>query len=133
MRDSQPAPPSRTANVGALIEALCEVPIERWYAAATAVASDPGLETAEQGLDLALRWADPMQLWDAHDDLDTALHRLNSPLSGSGLTTAQANRIRSTTRRAVAALVCARMLDRIHLDTLTSPFIGLIGDGALGE
>lgn len=122
----------QAADAGTLIAALCEVPLERWYAAAVSIASDPELEMAEQALDLALRSADPIQLWNAHDDLDTALYRLTSPLSNSGLTVAQVNRIRATTRRAVAALVCSGMLDASHLLTLTSPLIDLIGEGASG-
>jgi hypothetical protein len=118
----------REDDAARLIDALCEVPLERWYAAALAVASDPRLEPAEQALDLALRLADPVALWHAHDDLDTALYRLTSPSSTSPMSAAKVNVIRATTRRAVAALVCSRMLDQVHLLTLTSPFIELIGE-----
>jgi hypothetical protein len=122
----------REDDAGRLIETLCEVPLDRWYAAALVVANDPGRELAEQALDLALRFADPILLWNAHDDLDTALHRLTSPASKSPMPVAKANLIRATTRRAVAALVCSRMLDQGHLLTLTSPLIELIGDDGLG-
>jgi hypothetical protein len=117
----------REDHAARLIEALCEVPVERWYAAALAVASDPRLEPAEQALDLALRSADPVALWHAHDDLDTALYRLTSPTSMRPMSAARVNLIRATTRRAVAALVCSRILDEAHLLTLTSPLIELIG------
>ena len=119
-------------DAGRLIDALCEVTLDRWYAAAPMVASDPRRELAEQALDLALRFADPILLWNAHDDLDTALHRLTSPASTSPMPVAKVNLIRATTRRAVAALVCSRMLDQAHLLTLTSPFIELIGEFEVG-
>ena len=118
----------RADDAGRLIAALCEVTLERWYAAALAVASDPRLELAEQALDLALRFADPILLWNAHDDLDTALYRLTSPTSKSPLSIAKQNLIRATTRRAVAALVCSPTLEQVHLLTLTSPFIELMGE-----
>jgi len=122
----------REDDAARLIDALCEVTLERWYAAALTVAGDPRLEPAEQALDLALRCADPMVLWNAHDDLDTALYRLTSPASKSPLSVAKLNVIRATTRRAVAALVCSGMLDQVHLLTLTSPFIELIGQDEAG-
>ena len=106
--------------------------LDRWYAAALIVASDPRRELAEQALDLALRFADPILLWNAHDDLDTALHRLTSRAAESPIPAAKGNLIRATTRRAVAALVCSRMLDQAHLLTLTSPFIELIGEDDVG-
>jgi hypothetical protein len=115
-----------------LIAALCEVSMDRWYAAALAVASDPLKEPAEQGLDLALRFADPILLWNAHDDLDTALYRVTSPASNSPMSVAKKSVILATTRRAVAALVCSRLLDEVHLLTLTSPFIELIGEFEVG-
>ena len=118
----------RVDDTGRLIDALCEVTLDRWYAAALAVASDPRLELAEQALDLALRFADPVLLWNAHDDLDTALYRLTSSASSSPLSIAKQNLVRPTTRRAVAALVCSQRLDEAHLLTLTSPFIELMGE-----
>jgi len=115
-------------DTGRLIAALCEVSLHRWYAAALIVGGDPKREKAEQALDLALRFADPILLWNAHDDLDTALYRLRAPDSGNQISVANRHMIQATTRRAVAALVCSRMLDQVHLLTLTSPFIELIGE-----
>ena len=119
-------------DAGRLVNALCEVSLDRWYAAALTVAGDPGKEQAEQALDLALRHADPILLWNAHDDLDTALHRLTSQAFKRPMPVAKANLIRATTRRAVAALISSRMLDQGHLLTLTSPFIELIGEAKGG-
>lgn len=115
-------------DAGRLIAALCEVSLERWYAAALAVSRDPQREVAEQALDLALRFADPILLWNAHDDLGTALYRLRAPDSGNQISVAKNNMIQATTRRAIAALVCSRLFDQVHLLTLTSPFIELIGE-----
>ena len=110
-----------------LIDTLCEVALDRWYRAALMVASDPTLERAEQALDFALRYADAILLWEAHDDLDTALFRLVAPAATNAMSVAKKNLIRTTTRRAVAALVCSRSLNQADLLTLTLPFLELIG------
>jgi hypothetical protein len=123
----------REDDTGRLIEALCEVALEPWYVAALAIATDPRRELAEQALDLALRFADPILLWNAHDDLDTAFHRLTSPTSDGPMPIAKRSLIQSTTRRAVAALVCSQRLDESHLLVLTSPLIDLIGDDGRGR
>ncbi len=123
----------REDDAGRLIEALCEVALERWSAAALTIAADPRLEPAEQALDLALRFADPILLWHAHDDLDIALNRLTAAVSESRIPAAKVNVIRSTTRRAVAALVCSRLLDQAHLLVLTSPLMELIDDDGRGR
>jgi hypothetical protein len=123
----------REGDAGRLIEALCEVPLDRWYAAALAIAADPRREQAEQALDLALRSADPLLLWHAHDDLDTALFRLTSPASESPLSAPKRDLIRSTTRRAVAALVCSGSMEQTPLLILTSPLMELIDDDGRGR
>ena len=123
----------REDDAARLIEALREVALERWDARALAIASDPRRELAEQALDLALRFADPVLLRNAHDDLDTALHRVTSPVAEHPMSADKQNLIRSTTRRAVAALVCSRLLDQSHLLVLTSPLMELIDDGGRGR
>jgi hypothetical protein len=109
-----------------LITVLCAVAIQDWRDAAFAAANDPQASEAASALEIALAVSNPVLLWDLFDDLDTALYRLTTvERFAANVSTHEREVIRTTSRNAVGALVCAERLAGEHLMTLIAPFVEL--------
>jgi hypothetical protein len=113
-----------------LVEALCAVPVAAWRSAAFAALRDPRAPIAATALEVAQRTADRVRLWDALDDLETALHRLTTDEAAGVVRDAREREwIRTATRRSVSALVCRAALDDAHVRALASPLLQLVEGG----
>ena len=113
-----------------LVEALCEVPVAAWRAAAFAALRDPLAPIAATALEVAQRTADRMRLWDALDDLETALHRLTTEDAAGVVRDAREREwMCLATRRSVSALVCRAGLSDAHVRVLASPLLALVDGG----
>ena len=115
------------ATASRLIDALCDVPLPRWRAAARVAIADPRLSLAATALEAALASVDRICWWEMRDDLETALFRLTSDEACAfGLGRREREGIRAATQRAMYAVLCDGRLSAAHFEALARPLLDLV-------